>query len=49
MKYLIKHITAYKYASRVSHCYNLAQMIPRTTQRQTCINSKIEVTPDLAM
>jgi len=49
MKYLIKHVTAYKYASRVSHCYNLAQMIPRTTQRQTCINSKIEVTPELAM
>ena len=49
MKYLIKHVTAYKYASRVSHCYNLAQMIPRTTQRQTCINSKIEVSPELAM
>ena len=48
MKYRISHITAYKYASRVSHCYNLAQMMPRTTQRQTCFSSKVEVSPTVS-
>ena len=48
MKYRISHITAYKCASRVSHCYNLAQMMPRTTLRQTCFNSKVEVSPKVS-
>lgn len=45
MIYRIKHITEYKYASTVSHCYNHAQLIPRNTPRQICLNHSIEVKP----
>lgn len=45
MKYRIRHITEYQYADRVSHCYNLAHMVPRTSLRQTCERSQIQVTP----
>jgi transglutaminase-like putative cysteine protease len=45
VKYRIKHITEYKYASAVSHCYNHAQLIPRDTSRQTCLQHNIQVTP----
>ena len=45
MRYRIKHITEYVYADRVSHCYNLANLIPRTTLRQTCIKSDVKVSP----
>lgn len=48
MRYRIRHITEYRYANRVSHCYNLAHMIPRSTRRQTCINSRIDVSPTVA-
>ncbi len=48
MRYRIRHITEYKYAGRVSHCYNLAQMTPRSSRRQTCHNSRIDVTPVVA-
>lgn len=45
MKYRIRHITEYKYASRVSSCYNLAHMVPRSTLRQTCERNFISVSP----
>lgn len=45
MRYRIKHITEYLYADRVSHCYNLAQMVPRNTQRQRCIQSDLKISP----
>jgi len=45
VKYRIRHITEYQYADRVSHCYNLAHMIPRTSLRQTCERSQISVAP----
>ena len=45
MKYRIQHITEYLYASPVSHCYNLAHLVPRTTLRQTCLQSAIQVQP----
>lgn len=45
MKYRIRHITEYKYAARVSSCYNLAQMVPRSTLRQTCERNFISVSP----
>ncbi|MDF1764136.1 MAG: transglutaminase N-terminal domain-containing protein, partial [Oleibacter sp.] len=48
MRYRIRHITSYKYANRVSHCYNLAHMIPRTTRRQTCHSSRIDIDPVVA-
>lgn len=45
MKYRIQHITEYLYTDRVSHCYNLAHMIPRTSHRQTCLSSNVRVDP----
>lgn len=46
MRYSVKHITTYKYAARVTNCYNLANLIPRNTQRQKCINSRISISPE---
>ena len=45
MRYKVRHTTHYKYAARVTHCYNLANLVPRNTSRQKCISSKIEVLP----
>lgn len=45
MRFKITHITTYRYSARVSHCYNLAHIIPRPTDRQRCINSFIHVKP----
>lgn len=48
MLYRIRHITEYLYADWVSHCYNLAHMIPRNTLRQRCVNSTVKVNPSTA-
>ncbi|MCB1616749.1 MAG: transglutaminase family protein [Pseudomonadales bacterium] len=45
MLYRIKHITEYDYSDNVSHCYNLAHMVPRNSLRQRCINSQLLVNP----
>ncbi len=45
MRYRIKHITEYLYSDRVSHCYNLAHMIPRNTLRQKCLRNDMQVNP----
>jgi transglutaminase-like putative cysteine protease len=45
MRYKVAHTTNYKYAARVTHCYNLANLIPKNTVRQKCLNSKIIVSP----
>lgn len=48
MLYRIKHITEYIYAARVSHCYNMAHLIPRSTLRQKCLRADIHVEPSTA-
>lgn len=45
MRYKIKHITTYSYAARVSHCYNKAHVVPRTTERQNCSRSHLSISP----
>lgn len=45
MRYRVKHITEYLYSGRVSHCYNLAHMIPRTTLRQKRLKNDMKVSP----
>ena len=45
MIYRIEHTTEYKYSSRVSHCYNLAHLIPRNANRQKRLNNRIDVAP----
>lgn len=48
-RYRIRHSTHYKYAQRVTHCYNLATLVPRTTDRQHCLSNRISVSPHPAM
>jgi transglutaminase-like putative cysteine protease len=45
MRFHVRHITRYRYSSRVSHCYNLAYMTPRDTERQRCLKNRITVAP----
>lgn len=45
MRYSVRHTTEYIYPSRVSHCYNLAYVIPRNSARQQCKKSHIHVEP----
>ena len=45
MRFKVKHITHYKYAQRVSRCYNLANVIPRSTDRQQCLKNQVTVSP----
>jgi transglutaminase-like putative cysteine protease len=44
-RYRVRHITRYKYAERVTRCYNLAHVVPRNTHRQRCIQSTVSVSP----
>ena len=45
MLYRICHTTEYLYNASVSHCYNLAHIIPRTSHRQKCISTDISINP----
>lgn len=45
MKYRIRHSTRYKYSLPVSHCYNLAYVLPRTTERQKIEHIEIKLSP----
>ena len=49
MQFRIRHSTHYKYARRVTHCYNLANVVPRNTQRQRCLSNRITVSPHPAI
>lgn len=49
MKYQVTHISRYQYAANVSHCYNLAHVLPRSTAQQRCLNSQVHVQPEPAM
>ncbi len=49
MRFRIRHITTYQYANRVTHCYNLANLMPRTTGRQQCLSNRISITPFTAV
>jgi transglutaminase-like putative cysteine protease len=49
MRFRVRHITHYKYAGRVSHCYNLANVVPRDTDRQRCLKNRITVSPTPAV
>lgn len=45
MKYTIQHKTAYTYLEPVSLCHNIARLVPRNTNEQTCKNTTIQITP----
>ena len=45
MQYRVRHTTEYIYQDRVSFCYNLAFLVPRSAMRQQCISNQIHVEP----
>ena len=45
MRFRVRHITHYKYSARVSHCYNVANVVPRDTDRQRCLKNRVTVSP----
>lgn len=45
MRFKITHNTTYNYNVNVGRCYNLAHMLPRDTERQTCNRSQVRITP----
>jgi transglutaminase-like putative cysteine protease len=45
MRFRVRHITHYRYAARVTRCYNLANVIPRDTLRQQCLSNRITLSP----
>jgi transglutaminase-like putative cysteine protease len=45
MRFRVRHSTHYKYAQRVTRCYNLANVVPRDTERQLCLNNHVAVSP----
>jgi transglutaminase-like putative cysteine protease len=49
MRFRVSHSTQYKYAGRVSHCYNLANVVPRDTERQRCLSNSVTVMPQPAV
>lgn len=48
MKYRVTHVTEYTYTKPVSCCFNLAHLMPRSSDRQICLNSRIDVMPGSA-
>lgn len=48
MKYRIRHTTRYEYSAAVSHCYNLAYVLPRSTERQKVENIDIKLSPTVS-
>ncbi len=45
MRYRVIHTTEYHYSESVGRCYNLANVIPRETPRQTCLSNQLKVQP----
>jgi transglutaminase-like putative cysteine protease len=45
MKYRVTHTTKYQYRIPVSHCYNVAHLLPRTTPQQFCRVSELKIVP----
>ncbi len=49
IRFRVRHMTHYTYVQRVTHCYNLANVVPRNTQRQRCISNRVIVSPNPAV
>lgn len=48
MNYRVTHTTRYLYSSPVGYCRNQACLLPRDTPRQTCLASRLEISPSPA-
>ncbi len=49
MTYRVTHQTVYHYSEPVTLCHNVLRLTPRCTDRQTCLWSKLRVTPQPAV
>ncbi len=45
MKYEVRHTTRYRYQESVSHCYNMGYILPRNTDRQKVLRTRVNVLP----
>jgi transglutaminase-like putative cysteine protease len=45
MKYRVLHHTTYHYSEMVSLCHNEVHLAPRNYTQQTCLSSRLEITP----
>ncbi len=45
MKFHVRHITEYLYSDAVQLCHNSAWLLPRDTELQKCLNSKLTINP----
>jgi transglutaminase-like putative cysteine protease len=45
VQYIITHTTEYFYQEPIGLCQNIARLIPRTFNGQTCLNSEIKIDP----
>jgi transglutaminase-like putative cysteine protease len=45
MLYRVTHTTRYEYDECVGQCHNVAYMMPRNTQRQTCLQADVVIAP----
>src|SRR5262249_26774251 len=45
MNYRVTHRTTYSYSEPVTLCHNLLRLTPRATAQQTCLSSRLHITP----
>jgi transglutaminase-like putative cysteine protease len=45
VRYRVRHRTVYRYGAPVSHCLNLAHLRPRASERQRCLEVRLEADP----
>ena len=45
MNYTVTHKTVYTYNTPVSLCHNIARLLPRSTDKQTCTHSSVVIDP----
>lgn len=44
-EYWVTHLTRYTYSENVSHCHNIAHLLPQSDGRQNCSPTEIKVSP----
>lgn len=49
MRYRIRHETTYRYDDPVALNHNAARLVPRTSDYQACVSSRVTVTPEPAV
>lgn len=47
--YEVTHTTVYSYSEKVSHCQNIAYLLPQSDSRQSCDKTEISISPSPAV